>query len=713
MIGHDFPYLDTRDLNLDWLIKNMKQILLDWAEYQQTMNQSFADLEAANAAFKADINAAYDSLYDWFENLNVQTEINNKLDAMKRSGELADIMNPLIATQTAAWLEQHITNPTNPPIDTSLTVAGAAADSKAAGDEIFKLAGGLSVLNGAIFARNYRITIAYTNVTNGYYLDGTGRCVADDGYKLLKYPVTPGSLIWINATADTDGVYQFQSAKSVPSSLPNNNLIGEPVLTATNKIVAVPRGAAYCIISVTADNAVSGLYDFEPVFKDAATLKNLIGMDSTIKYPVFIPAGTTLTMSTADGENLGQSDLLFRTYGENGDMAQYWNFSSSSSTRTITTSANAYYIAWNRTPAKDVQVEIGSTKTRYVPYALNIINPEVIKTCLEGKVKPEELVRQSFNASFHMGATDFATKCTEYAALMYGDTIADVTAPAECEAFLFFTDPHLVQWSGWEDRCYELITQIQKYYNSTPTTFCLCGGDWLGNDDLPATACYKLGYIDGFMHSMFDNCYMLLGNHDTNYQGKLTADSERYTTRLSVQSIKDLWYRGENAYFSFKGAETKFYCFDTEIEGQSLDSDSDYGWIQCKWFADSLLTEDTAHLAVAGHILYTDLPTNSNVCPIMEEVLTIAEAYNTRSSIIVYGTTYDFTNATGKIDFCVCGHSHGDYNGVLHGIPYFLTINAGRLTDTASFDLVLVDYSNSVIRLVRVGSGENRSINLI
>lgn len=37
------------------------------------------------------------------------------------------------------YLDEHLTNPTNPPIDTSLSIAGAAADSKATGDKLSEL----------------------------------------------------------------------------------------------------------------------------------------------------------------------------------------------------------------------------------------------------------------------------------------------------------------------------------------------------------------------------------------------------------------------------------------------------------------------------------------------------------------------------------------------------------------------------------------------
>ena len=45
---------------------------------------------------------AYNSLYDWFENLDVQDEIDNKLDEMAESGELEEIIGVYLNT-TALW----------------------------------------------------------------------------------------------------------------------------------------------------------------------------------------------------------------------------------------------------------------------------------------------------------------------------------------------------------------------------------------------------------------------------------------------------------------------------------------------------------------------------------------------------------------------------------------------------------------------------------
>ena len=328
-----------------------------------------------------------------------------------------------------------------------------------------------------------------------------------------------------------------------------------------------------------------------------------------------------------------------------------------------------------------------------------------------GAVTVQNVLEQSFNSAYHIGATDFATKCQQFSTLMYGDTMGDVDAPSDIESFLFFTDPHLAESSGWENLCMEFIAQIQKYYNSTPTSFCLCGGDWLGNNDLPAEACFKMGYIDGFMHSMFDNCYMLVGNHDTNYQGKLTPESETWTTRLSDQSIRDLWYRGGNAYYEFMGASTRFFCFDTGIEAQALSANDNYGYEQANWFASKLLTNTVEHIALAAHILYYD--SSNNMQPLTQLVLSIAQEFNTRGSISVDGTPYNFSECTGTVEFLIAGHMHSDGTATISGIPCIMTT---WVRDNESygptFDLVLVDYDAGEIKTVRVGDGSDRTISL-
>lgn len=164
-----YPYTDFHELNLDWIIKTVKETVAEWAvtltEWHNTQEEW---------------QQLYDYVHDYFDNLDVQQEINNKLDEMVADGTLATLaqpfidakvadllpaevagqiggvvaaqigptvasqinaavasqIGPVVAPAAADWLADNITNPSNPPLDISLTVGSSAADSAAAGDRI-------------------------------------------------------------------------------------------------------------------------------------------------------------------------------------------------------------------------------------------------------------------------------------------------------------------------------------------------------------------------------------------------------------------------------------------------------------------------------------------------------------------------------------------------------------------------------------------------
>lgn len=116
------------------------------------------------------VNENKEYIDNYFENLNVQNEINVKLDKMAEDGTLGEIIDPIleqfeqdtmtsISQQVADWLQDNIT-PTTPAIDASLTVSGAGADAKVTGDNITELKNTLNKSTG-----NYSVTIE-----NGKYI---------------------------------------------------------------------------------------------------------------------------------------------------------------------------------------------------------------------------------------------------------------------------------------------------------------------------------------------------------------------------------------------------------------------------------------------------------------------------------------------------------------------------------------------------------------
>lgn len=98
-----------------------------------------------------------------------------------------------IGESVTAYLTEHLTNPSNPPIDTSLTIAGAAADAKETGDQISQLKSDLNAVEHDI----YDFTSTWGNVTLSVQTDGRydiSGVFHEDHYRryAIIQPVTTG-----------------------------------------------------------------------------------------------------------------------------------------------------------------------------------------------------------------------------------------------------------------------------------------------------------------------------------------------------------------------------------------------------------------------------------------------------------------------------------------------------------------------------------------
>lgn len=137
------------------------------------LNKTMEDVETLHEDVEA-LHAAYEQLQqyvnDYFDSLDVQEEINTKLDAMASDGSLSTLLAPYIPDVVTDWLNEHIT-PTTPAIDSSLTVSGAGADAKVVGDK-FKVIDADLIENGI---ENIFIDGTYNGGTyNGITVTWTG-----------------------------------------------------------------------------------------------------------------------------------------------------------------------------------------------------------------------------------------------------------------------------------------------------------------------------------------------------------------------------------------------------------------------------------------------------------------------------------------------------------------------------------------------------------
>ena len=89
------------------------------------------------------VEAAWEDYKHYFDNLNVQDEIDNKINKMIEDGTFAIIVRPFfdeaiadIPNAVADWLADHVDPDTGYVIDDTLTIQNAAADAKAVGDAL-------------------------------------------------------------------------------------------------------------------------------------------------------------------------------------------------------------------------------------------------------------------------------------------------------------------------------------------------------------------------------------------------------------------------------------------------------------------------------------------------------------------------------------------------------------------------------------------------
>ena len=159
--------------------------------------------------------ALYDFVNQYFTNLDLQTEVNKKIEEMKDSGELLNLLKPTVNNEVSTWLTSNITNPSNPPIDKSLTVENAAADSKVVGERLLK--DGLSYSKQFSESEYYKgsANSSRTNVNGTSYISFDNYNKAEAGTNTHLIGVASRFTIPIdNPKTDTLDVYYLVDARN-------------------------------------------------------------------------------------------------------------------------------------------------------------------------------------------------------------------------------------------------------------------------------------------------------------------------------------------------------------------------------------------------------------------------------------------------------------------------------------------------------------------
>ena len=294
-------------------------------------------------------------------------------------------------------------------------------------------------------------------------------------------------------------------------------------------------------------------------------------------------------------------------------------------------------------------------------------------------------------------------------------------------AFVFFTDTH---WGKNMKRSPALIRHIIDY---TPIEDVIFGGDVVTTHSTNLVTPMETGrdFQESFSF-LGSNFHCLYGNHDNNSDSQPNKteyhlSDEQVFSFLQSQMTDVIFGDYFNFYYDNPITKTRIIGLDTgryyyaqfrdklpetvQFAIESLNSVPE-GWhglmARHIWCSSSRQSDGT-------YKQYLD----SGIKPILK----VFDDYNARTTgVYKYqkeSITYDFSKAGGRVEFCIGGHTHGNYTTSSDGgIPviivisdYFATPDRGT-TQEQSVTMVVADYKNRKLDLFVVGRGEDRHLEL-
>lgn len=185
------PYTNFHDLNLDWILKTVKEV----QSHVDGVDAVVADAEEYRDQARTAALSAAQSVTDasGYAN-NAMSYANNASGVYNDTLALYNDLSGTIGQDVADWLALHVDPDTGYVIDDTLTVQGAAADAKATGDRLTAVEGtasgnsfAISLMGTELAALSSNFADVYANDISVTYAPGDVvvrnnlifRCVAD------------------------------------------------------------------------------------------------------------------------------------------------------------------------------------------------------------------------------------------------------------------------------------------------------------------------------------------------------------------------------------------------------------------------------------------------------------------------------------------------------------------------------------------------------
>lgn len=298
------------------------------------------------------------------------------------------------------------------------------------------------------------------------------------------------------------------------------------------------------------------------------------------------------------------------------------------------------------------------------------------------------------------------------------------TAGHNKSAFFFYTDGHRISSSGMTPA---ILRYLYKYTSINKTNN---GGDFSEPFFYPDySSAEKLELVREAMADVrgLPNHHSVIGNHDEDHDG-LNTDEKLYGFYLAWEESNDIVWGGYHYYYIDNKSESTRYLY--------LDIGKNFGKTgaimisndQMQFVIDSLASVPEGwHVVPIAHIWFDYSEAVNAIPDYVQNVLAVFDAYNGRAagSVTHNGNAfaYNFAEAVGNVEFCMGGHVHADKvlysNG---GIPIIITdtdsttrkgsyATLGTITE-GCIDAVVVDYNTRKVKLIRIGRGSDRTIDI-
>lgn len=99
--NYEYPYTDPKQYNDDWLLNKMKELIKDWGEFHDNISMEWDETKNEWTLTKSAWNDLKEFVETFFENLDVQDEVNTKLNGLVADGTMSNLLAPFIQGQSA------------------------------------------------------------------------------------------------------------------------------------------------------------------------------------------------------------------------------------------------------------------------------------------------------------------------------------------------------------------------------------------------------------------------------------------------------------------------------------------------------------------------------------------------------------------------------------------------------------------------------------